>query len=125
MIKRMFGIWMMAVAWAGVSAAGPSTAATAATAAASESVRDIEITVTDGYSPSEIVIEEGERVRLVFVRKSWSGCTREVVIPHLDLRRVLAPNQRTTVDLPELPPGDYAFHCGMKMIHGNIRVLPR
>lgn len=122
MIKRIFRTWLLAVACAGASATfgGVST-----TAVASESVREVEIIVADGYSPSEIVVKDGQRVRLVFVRKSWSGCTREVVVPHLNLRQVLPPNQRTAIDLPELPPGDYAFHCGMKMIHGTIRVLPR
>ena len=97
----------------------------AAPAATTESQREIVVLVEASYLPAEITIKEGERVKLVFVRKSWSGCTREVVFPKLDLRRVLPPNERTVVELPALAPGDYDFHCGMNMIHGNIHVQAR
>lgn len=86
------------------------------------SVRVIEIVVDGGYEPSRIVIREGERVRLRFVRHEYSSCTREVVFPWLDLRRELPPHQPVVIDLPAMRAGEYEFRCGMNMVRGTIVV---
>ncbi len=85
-------------------------------------VREIEIVVRGGYSPSRIVVREGERVRLRFVRHEYSSCTREVVFPWLDLRRELPPHQPVVVELPAMRAGEYEFRCGMNMVRGTIVV---
>jgi plastocyanin domain-containing protein len=97
----------------------------AAAQAAPAPVREIEIVVQGGYQPSRVVINEGERVRLRFVRREYTGCTREVVFPSLNLRRELPPNQPVVIELPPLPAGEVPFHCGMHMIHGTLVVQPR
>jgi plastocyanin domain-containing protein len=99
----------------------PSTAAVAAEASA---VREIEIVVDGGYKPAQVEVRQGERVRLKFVRKEYAGCTREVVIPALGIRRELPPNKVVTIDLPALAPGEYEFRCGMNMVRGAIVVRP-
>jgi plastocyanin domain-containing protein len=86
-------------------------------------VREIEIIVEGGYKPNRIEIQEGERVRLKFVRKEYNSCTREVVFPKLGIRRELPPNQPVTIDLPALAPGEYEFKCGMNMIRGTLVVI--
>lgn len=85
----------------------------------------IEIVVKDGYHPDRIVVKEGQPVRLVFVRKEYSGCTLEVVFPTLNLRRELPPGERVTIDLGTQAAGQIPFHCGMKMIHGVVVVEPK
>jgi plastocyanin domain-containing protein len=85
-------------------------------------IREIQIVVDGGYSPTRVDIKQGERVRLKFVRKDWNGCSRELVIPALELRRELPPNKAVTIDLPALAPGEYEFRCGMNMIRGTIVV---
>lgn len=87
--------------------------------------REIEVVVDRGYQPSRIVIQQGERVRLKFVRKDYSPCTREVVFPSLDIRRELPVNEPVFIDLPVLAPGEVEFHCGMKMVRGTIVVEVR
>jgi plastocyanin domain-containing protein len=87
-----------------------------------ESVREIEIVVDGAYRPARIRVAQGERVRLRFVRKDWNGCTRELLIPALSLRRALPPGKPVIVDLPALAPGEYEFRCGMNMIRGTITV---
>jgi plastocyanin domain-containing protein len=87
--------------------------------------REIEIVVDGGYQPNKIVVKEGERVRLKFVRKDYSPCTKEVVFPSLNLRRELPTNQPVYIDLPALAPGEIEFHCGMNMVKGTIVVEPR
>ena len=99
----------------------PSTAAVAAEESA---VREIEIVVDGGYKPAQVEVRQGERVRLKFVRKEYAGCTREVVIPVLGIRRELPPNKVVTIDLPALAPGEYEFRCGMNMNRGTIVVRP-
>ena len=88
-------------------------------------VREIEIVVEGGYKPARITVAEGEPVRLKFIRKEWNGCTREVLIPAIALRRELPPNKPVFIDWPALAPGDYEFRCGMNMIRGIITVVPR
>jgi plastocyanin domain-containing protein len=88
-------------------------------------VREIEVVVDGTYKPNRIEIREGERVRLRFVRKEYNACTKEVVFPHLNLRRELPPNTPVLIDLPALAPGEYAFKCGMNMVRGSIVVTGR
>lgn len=109
-----------------VLAAVPNfTARSHAQAAAQAAPREIEIVVEGAYKPSRIEVREGERVRLKFVRKDYGSCTREVVFPKLDIRRELPTNKPVSIDLPLLAPGEYTFHCGMKMVKGTLVVLPK
>jgi plastocyanin domain-containing protein len=93
--------------------------------ARAQDVRVIDVVVEGGYQPDRIVVEEGERVRLRFVRREYSSCTREVVLPWLGLRRELPPHQPVTIDLPPMRPGEYELHCGMNMIRATIVVRAR
>ena len=87
--------------------------------------REIEIVVDGGYQPNKIVVKEGERIRLKFVRKDHGPCTKEVVFSSLDIRRELPTNQPVYIDLPPLTPGEIEFRCGMNMVKGTIVVEPR
>ncbi|AKF03242.1 cupredoxin domain-containing protein [Sandaracinus amylolyticus] len=93
--------------------------------ARAQEVREIEIVVRGGYQPSRIVVREGERVRLRFVRHEYASCTREVVFPALGIRRELPPHQPVVIELPELAVGEHEFRCGMNMVRGTIVVEPR
>jgi plastocyanin domain-containing protein len=98
------------------------TPASAQTAEQPAPPREIEIVVDGGYRPAKITVRQGERVRLRFIRKEYTGCTREVVFPTIGLRRELPPNQPVIVELPALPAGEYEFRCGMNMVRGAITV---
>jgi plastocyanin domain-containing protein len=78
------------------------------------------IVVRGGYDPAVVSVEAGKPVRLVFDRQETSGCSEEVVIPALSTRKFLAPNAKTSVDLPPLTPGRYEFTCGMGMLRGAV-----
>ena len=88
-------------------------------------VRTVEIVVDGSYAPDRIEAQEGERLRLKFVRKDYSGCTREVVFPTLNIRRELPTNKVVLIELPALAPGPIEFRCGMNMVRGTIIVHPR
>jgi plastocyanin domain-containing protein len=84
--------------------------------------REIEIVVDGSYKPNRVELHEGERVRLKFVRKESNSCTKEVVLPQLNVRRELPPNRPVLIDLPALTAGEYEFKCGMNMVRGTIVV---
>jgi plastocyanin domain-containing protein len=97
---------------------GAVVAAPAAAVAANE----VTIVVDHGYTPDEIHVRAGEPVRLRFVRKDRSGCTREVVFPSLGIRRELPPHEQVVIDLGPQPAGRIELHCGMQMVRGVIVV---
>lgn len=98
----------------------------AAVAQAEEAApREIEIIVDGGYQPNKIVVREGERIRLKFVRKDPSPCAKEVVLASIGVRRELPLNQPVIIDLPALQPGETEFRCGMNMLKGTIVVEPK
>ncbi|MFZ6179028.1 cupredoxin domain-containing protein [Nannocystis pusilla] len=99
--------------------------ADAATVARAPAVREIQVIVDGGYRPGRITVAEGERVRLKFVRREQSPCTREVVFAALDIRRELPTDQPVIIELPALTPGEYEFKCGMNMIKGVLEVVAR
>ncbi|WP_434419952.1 cupredoxin domain-containing protein [Nannocystis pusilla] len=99
--------------------------ADAASVAPAPAVREIEVIVDGGYRPGRITVAEGERVRLKFVRREQSPCTREVVFAALDIRRELPTDQPVILELPALAPGEYEFKCGMNMIRGVLEVVAR
>ncbi|WAS91396.1 cupredoxin domain-containing protein [Nannocystis punicea] len=97
----------------------------AATAAQTRALREIEVVVDGDYRPGRITVVEGERVRLKFVRRDKSPCTREVVFAALDLRRELPTDRPVILEMPALPAGEYEFKCGMNMIRGVLEVVTR
>jgi plastocyanin domain-containing protein len=113
---------------AGLSLVGGAVPAIPAVAQADSShhqVREIEVIVQGGYTPSRIEVVEGEHVQLRFVRKESGGCTREVVFPALGIRKELPEGQPVVIHLPELKAGEYEFKCGMNMIKGKVIVRAR
>lgn len=94
-------------------------------AASQNDVREIEVVVDGGYSPSTINIAEGERLRLKFIRREHTPCTREVVFASLNIRKQLPPNEPVFIDLPPLAVGEHEFKCGMNMIRGIVVVKPK
>ena len=89
---------------------------------ASPSIREIEIVVDGGYKPGRVVIQEGERVRLKFIRKDYSPCTREVVFASLGIRRELPTDVPVVIEIPAQSPGEIPFACGMNMVRGVLVV---
>jgi len=121
-LLRLVLLALPPLSWAG---AASLPAQTSAQAPAGQAVREVEIVVDGGYRPSRIEVSEGERVRVVFVRRDYSPCTREVVFPALGIRRELPTDARIVIDLGVLAAGEYGFECGMRMIRGTIVVRRR
>ena len=89
-----------------------------------EGVQEVQITVKGGYSPSLIRVREGVPLRMTFDRREGGECTSEVVFPDFRMRRALPAFAKTTVDLLPEKTGEFAFACGMNMVHGRLIVEP-
>jgi plastocyanin domain-containing protein len=96
---------------------GPKRAATAA--ASTAGVVDLTVRVDGGYSPAEIEVPAGSRVRITFDRREDNPCSDEIVIPDFGIRRDLPAFKQTLIELTATP-GRHEFKCGMGMLHGAI-----
>lgn len=80
------------------------------------------IVVDGGYSPDLLVAKKGVPLTLVFDRRDTGPCTDEIVLPDFGIRRALPSGQKTEITIVPPKAGDFAFSCGMNMLHGRIRV---
>jgi Cu+-exporting ATPase len=83
---------------------------------------EVTVVVEGGYSPDLILARRGVPLRLVFDRRDSSPCTDEIVLPDFGVRRALAANAKTVVEILPEKAGEFPFSCGMNMLHGRIRV---
>ena len=86
----------------------------------SEISTDVKITVSGGYSPESVTIPVGKPVKITLTRTDPTDCLEEFVIPHLKIKKTLPLNSPVTVTVTVTQPGEYPFHCGMNMYHGQI-----
>ena len=83
----------------------------------------LEITVENGvYQPARLRVAAHQAVALRFLRKDESPCAETVIFPDLDISTTLPLGRPTTVQLPPLAAGEYAFHCQMQMYRGVLKV---
>lgn len=97
---------------------GPAAQAAAGTGG----VQEVTIAVQGGYSPAQVRVRRGTRVRLVFDRQETSGCSEEVVIPEFGVRKFLPAFQKTAVEITPQKAGTFDFTCGMSMLRGRLTV---
>jgi len=90
----------------------------------SDGVQNVDIVVRGGYSPNLVRVTAGTPIRLRFDRQDNSDCTSRVVFPDFRKSASLAPFATTTMDLVVDEPGQYAWACGMNMLHGTLVVDP-
>ncbi|HEY2796806.1 MAG TPA: cupredoxin domain-containing protein [Thermoanaerobaculia bacterium] len=83
---------------------------------------EVTVVVEGGYSPDLIRARVGRPLRLVFDRRDSSPCTDEIVFPDFGIRRALAANARTVVEIRPDRVGEFTFSCGMNMLHGRLQV---
>lgn len=100
----------------GVALAEPPSAPAIAPA------QEVRIVIDGGYRPSRVVVTAGVPIRLVFLRREYNSCTKEVIFPTLGVRRALPVGEEVAIDLPAQAAGEVAFHCGMKMVRGKLVV---
>lgn len=95
---------------------------------AQRDIRTVRILVSrDAFTPSEVQVRVGERVRLQFVRMTGARCARELIVS-LDgrhqIRRPLSVKVPLELVLELVRAGELGFSCGMRMLGGTIDVRP-
>jgi plastocyanin domain-containing protein len=86
-------------------------------------VRTVEMQVTeDGFVPSKIKANKGEKLRLVITRKTDKTCATEIVIKEAGVNTKLPLDKTVTVDVTPKKSGELKYACGMDMITGVIFV---
>ncbi len=81
---------------------------------------NIKITVSGGYSPTTIYVPVGKPTKLTFLRTDTNSCLEELFIPDLKIKKDLPLNTPIAITFTVINPGEYPFHCGMNMYHGQI-----
>jgi plastocyanin domain-containing protein len=84
--------------------------------------QEVRIRVAGGYDPAHVRVRRGP-VRLVFDRQETSGCSEEVVLPELGIRRYLPAHEETVIEFTPERAGRYEFTCGMSMLRGSVTVV--
>lgn len=80
--------------------------------------------VSGGYSPRNISLKAGSKVKLNLVNKSGTGCEQAFTIPSVRLQTIVPIGSSETVEF-ETPdkPGQIAFMCSMGMYRGTITII--
>jgi plastocyanin domain-containing protein len=85
-------------------------------------VQEVRIRVAGGYDPAHVRVRRGP-VRLIFDRQEDSGCSEEVVLPDVGIRRYLPAHEETVIEFNPERAGRYEFTCGMSMLRGSVTVV--
>lgn len=88
-----------------------------------DGTKSIQVTVdASGYTPARVTAKAGEKVRLVFTRKTDEGCGQQLVVPSLEIRKDLPLDTPVSVDVTMPAKGEVSFTCGMAMYEGSVVV---
>ena len=98
------------------------TADAATTRALVDGVQEVRVTVQGGYTPATVRLVRGVPARLVFDRQETAGCSAELLIPALGIRRDLPAHAETLVEFTPTEIGTMSFTCGMRMLRGELVV---
>lgn len=84
---------------------------------------DALIRVENGiYQPARVLATANEPLTLDFLRVDETACAEKVIFPDLEISEDLPLNKKYSLSLPALAPGEYVFHCQMKMYKGVLVV---
>lgn len=99
-----------------------SSAGSSGQAVSQGDVQVVEMAVTyRGYEPSSIKLIKGVPVRWVIDGQQVSGCTNEIIVPELDIRKKLVQGENIIEFIPT-KEGSISFSCWMGMVRGKFIV---
>lgn len=77
-----------------------------------------------GYSPKNISVQAGSKVKLHLENTDAYTCAQAFTIPKLGIQQVVAPGQQRLIEFTApTKPGKIAFSCSMGMYTGVINVM--
>lgn len=84
-------------------------------------VRVVEVAVTeDGFVPSKIKANKGEKVRLVVTRRTDRTCAKEIVMAEHGIEQPLPLGKPVTVEFTPKKSGELRYACGMNHVAGVV-----
>ncbi|MFD1421845.1 cupredoxin domain-containing protein [Lactiplantibacillus songbeiensis] len=95
-------------------------AVASADATVTDHQQSVDIEVSGGYSPENIVLKQGVPAVLNFTRKDASSCLDHVVFSDFGINQALPQNQAEPIQIDTSKPGEYEWACGMDMFHGKL-----
>lgn len=99
---------------------GPGPAPAAAVATASN---ELTMNITDqAYTPAVMEAKAGQPIKLTLKTVGVSGCARALVIPSLNLEKILGETDSQTIVIPAQPAGALRLTCSMGMYSAQINV---
>ncbi|MDJ0600647.1 MAG: cupredoxin domain-containing protein [Crocosphaera sp.] len=91
-------------------------------ATTNKGIQEVTIVVDGGYTPDRVKVNQGQPVRLKFLRKDSNSCLEKVILPDFHQSLELPINQVRSVEFIPNKSGVYTFHCGMNMFRGVLEV---
>ena len=81
----------------------------------------VEVIVENGvYAPSRIEVNQGQALKLRFIRKDASPCAEKVIFEDLNLSADLDVDQAYEIEIPTNDKGEHIFTCQMRMYRGSL-----
>lgn len=74
------------------------------------------------YSPGVITVKKGVPVKLNLEASANAGCTRSIVFPDFNIRKLVPKGGKAAVEFTPTKAGTYQFSCSMGMAGGTLIV---
>jgi sulfite exporter TauE/SafE/copper chaperone CopZ len=100
----------------------PSSSSPRDSAPVEQNIQTVEMEVDWTFSPSEFVVKKGIPVEWNIYGKNLTGCSNEVIIPSLGIRKKLQPGPNKVEFTPQ-KAGILPFSCWMGMLRGRFIVV--
>lgn len=86
-------------------------------------VRTVELAVTqEGFEPSRVKVNKGEKVRFLVTRKTDRTCATEIVIAEHGVTAALPLGKTVAVEFTPKRSGEIKYACGMGHLTGIVFV---
>lgn len=84
---------------------------------------ELSMKITDAaYSPAVMQARAGQPIKLTITTANVQGCGRSLVIPSLNMQKLLEASGTQTIELPAQKPGRIRLTCTMGMYNSQISV---
>jgi sulfite exporter TauE/SafE/copper chaperone CopZ len=84
--------------------------------------QEIRMTVDyNGFTPNQFILQKGVPVRWIIDGKQVSGCTNEIIVPDLNIRKKITSGENIVEFTPQTE-GVISFSCWMGMVRGKFIV---
>jgi len=89
----------------------------------SDGVVEVRLSVANArFAPTDLQIPAGKPVRLIVDRPDANPCSKQLLLPGLDISQDLPDNGTAAIDIPATNASTFTMTCGMGMMAGRLIV---